>query len=403
MAHRDGLSQWEATVSTHLPHLSRPQAAALAAWSYGIVLAQCCGLATVAAVVAGLRGVRENTGRARLRDWYRAAAEKRGAKRRDVAVEACFAPLLRWVLAWWPPEERRLALALDASSLGDRLVVLAVSVVYRGCAVPVAWAVLPAGRKGAWRPHWARLLDALAGAVPPGWAVLVLADRGRYARWLFQAIVRQGGHPLLRINAGGRVRPAGAGGFAPLRALAPAPGAAWAGRATCFATRDCRLDCTLLARWEEGYADPWLVLTGLAPERAEAAWYGPRGWVEQGFKDLKRGGWQWQRTRMADPDRMARLWLALAVATLWVVSVGGEAEATLPASGFDALPEAHSARRRGRHRPPARLLGCFRRGLLAILVALVQGQPLPPGRFRPEPWPAPPSIARPATALVGLT
>src|SRR2546425_11489666 len=43
--------------------------------------------------------------------------------------------------------------------------------------------------------------------------------------------------------------------------------------------------------------------------------------------------------------RASRLWLAIAVATLWVVSVGGEADATQPVSGLEALPELHIARR----------------------------------------------------------
>ncbi len=45
----------------------------------------------------------------------------------------------------------------------------------------------------------------------------------------------------------------------------------------------------------------------------------------------------------------------------------------------------------GRTRP--RLLSCFRRGALLILAALLQGQPLPLGRFLPEPWPTePPAV-----------
>jgi len=51
-----------------------------------------------------------------------------------------------------------------------------------------------------------------------------------------------------------------------------------------------------------------------------------RTWCEQGFKCTKRGGWQWQQTRMVDPARASRLWLALAVASLWVVTLGSELE-----------------------------------------------------------------------------
>jgi hypothetical protein len=40
-----------------------------------------------------------------------------------------------------------------------------------------------------------------------------------------------------------------------------------------------------------------------------------RTWIECGFKDTKRGGWQWHQTKMKDPERAARLWVAIAVAT----------------------------------------------------------------------------------------
>jgi len=109
-----------------------------------------------------------------------------GHGRREVAVDTCFAPLLSWVLALWPPGDRRLALALDATTLGQRFTVLAISVVYRGCAIPVAWHVVPATAKGRWQPHGERLLRQVGAEVPDDWLVIVLADRGLYARWLFQ-------------------------------------------------------------------------------------------------------------------------------------------------------------------------------------------------------------------------
>ena len=78
-----------------------------------------------------------------------------------------FCPLLRWVITSW--QGTQIALALDATSLGNRFVVLAVSVLYRGCAVPVAWVVLPANCPGAWRPHWLRLLRRLHRVIPRSW------------------------------------------------------------------------------------------------------------------------------------------------------------------------------------------------------------------------------------------
>ena len=57
-----------------------------------------------------------------------------------------------------------------------------------------------------------------------------------------------------------------------------------------------------------------------------------RLWIEGRFKDKKRGGQEWHHTKMRDPRRAGRLWLAMAVAILWVVEVGGAAEAEEEAS-----------------------------------------------------------------------
>jgi hypothetical protein len=167
--------------------------------------------------------------------------------------------------------------------------------------------------------------------------------------------------------------------------LLPSAGAAWAGRVTCFASNP--IECTLLACWGLQYKEPWLILTDLPPELARAAWYGLRSWIEDSFKDLKRDGWQWQNTRMTDPARAARFWLALAVATLWVVSVGGEADANLPASSLELLPPTHIARRTKFRTSQPRILSCFSRGLIAITTALTGQHPIQLGLFFPEPWP----------------
>lgn len=373
-------------VSQHMPHLSKPQAVVLAMWSFGIVMSKSCGLTTVSSFMASLLGQKENTVRQRLREWYRNDEAKKGLQRAELEVTSCFVPLVGWILSWWASDERRLAVVIDASTLGELFVVLAVSLVYRGCAIPVAWVILPATAKGEWKKHWLALFTQLETAIPPDWTVIVLADRGLYAQWLYQEIVRIGWHPFLRLKTGGTYRPKGQAHFRSLALAAPKVGTAWCGLVTCFKTNP--LDCTLLARWDDPHEEPWLIITDLSPEQADVVWYGMRAWIECGFKQTKRAGWQWQYTRMTDPDRASRLWLALAVATLWVVSVGGEAEATLPASGLAELPESHIARQRSPKGFQPRLLSCFRRGILVIMAALLTNQPIPFGRFYPEPWPS---------------
>ncbi len=69
--------------------------------------------------------------------------------------------------------------------------------------------MIGAHAKGSWRPYWEELLARLKGSVPADWQVLVLADRGLYARWLYRAIVACGWHPFLRINLGVKARAQG--------------------------------------------------------------------------------------------------------------------------------------------------------------------------------------------------
>jgi hypothetical protein len=52
----------------------------------------------------------------------------------------------------------------------------------------------------------------------------------------------------------------------------------------------------------------------------------------------KRGGWQWQMTQMTDTDRAARLWPALVLGMVWMVTIGTDLDAGPPAACPD-LPD----------------------------------------------------------------
>ena len=387
MSSQDALSQWKETVSTYLPHLSGPQVLVLAMWSYAMIFARSCGTTLCGAWLAELVGGSEEAWRQRLREWYYDAPDKKGTHRQQIEVRECFAPLFRWVLSWWPAEQKRVALAIDASTLSDRFTVLCISVLYRRCAIPVAWCVLRANAPGEWKPLWLDLLDALAGSVPQDWTVLVMADRGLYARWLYQHIQHLGWHPFLRLNKGGKARPKGQSSFHWLATFAPVHGYVWSGQVRCFTESSSRLDCTLLACWDAEHSEAWLIVTDLPPDEAQVAWYGMRFWIECGFKDSKRGGWDWYYTKMQDPKRAERVWLVMAVATLWVVGVGAEREASQDQRGWDELLAEPDGNRTNKRHRKYRRLSCFSRGLIALTIAVLRGDPLPVGNFVAFDWP----------------
>lgn len=99
-----------------------------------------------------------------LYEWCLDAPDKAGPKRTALDVTICCVPLLGWIVGLWTSDQ--LALMLDATSMGDPFVVLAVCVVYRGCAIPVAWTILPAGKQRAWRREWLRMPRVLRPAIP---------------------------------------------------------------------------------------------------------------------------------------------------------------------------------------------------------------------------------------------
>jgi hypothetical protein len=374
MPHIEELKQWNEIVSTKLPKLSKSMAMVLSLYSLGMIIMQSSGLTTVSQFWAAVYGRPANSFRQRLREWNYESRAKRGKKRQEVVVTEHFADLLAWVLSWWQGEEQ-LALAMDASHLTQRFTVLCISVVYRGCAIPVAWAVVGGSDKGSWRPYWQNLLRQLRPAIPASWTVIVLTDRGLYAKWLFKAIRAQGWHPIMRINAQGYYkRPRHKTWQSLDRLLRPGMGI-WCQQVVCFKNEAGQLACTLLAQWDAAYDEGCLFVTDLPVEQVRDYWYDLRWWIEPGFKDLKRGGLRWEQTKMTDPRRAERLWFVMAVATLRLCAAGTPEQAPYTASAFRIWRPC---------KPPK--LSVFRLGRIQVLAALFRRDSLPVGYFAPHDW-----------------
>lgn len=88
---------------------------------------------------------------------------------------------------------------------------------------------------------------------------------------------------------------------------------------------------------------------------------------------------------MNDPDRAERLWMAIAIATWWLLSIGGEAEAEADTPLDITEPSVPgAARRRGKR---WRVMGIFQHGWSLIVAALLNHKLLPIKPGRPEAWP----------------
>ena len=283
--------QMQKTIETHLPHLSQPQLTGLvpvsstgqALWVCGAILA---GSACQNAVASALSPWgRWNNLRQYLREWLYDGSDRTSPCQTQLDVTLCFAPLLRWVLAWW--RSGRLALAIDPTLKGDQTTAIVISVLYRSCAIPVAWRIHRATQKGSWMDPTVELLKELAPAVPREMTVIVLCDRGISSPKLWRQIRAQGWHPCMRYRRNITFCADG-GKRLPAQRFVSRPDTAWIGRGTAFSTPAAQRRCTLLVVWYAEQEEPWIILTDLAPDKVGPSWYALRFWIELGFKACPR-------------------------------------------------------------------------------------------------------------------
>ena len=376
------------TIETHLPHLSPAQLSGLVLWVCGAILA---GSACQNAVASALSPWNKwNNLRQYLREWLYDGSDRARPCQTQLDVSLCFAPLLRWVLAWW--NSNSLALAIDPTLKGDQTTAIVISVVYRSCAIPVAWHIRHATQPGSWTDPTVELLRILAPAVPRDMTVIVLCDRGISSPKLWKQIRAQGWHPYMRYRKditfcadGGKRLPA--------RAFVPSPDTAWVGRGTAFGVPSAQRRCTLLAVWYVEQEEPWIILTDLPPEKVGVSWYALRFWIELGFKAIKGLGWQWDKTRRTDPTRISRHWLALSVATLVALAYGTRVEDAndrrIAPGNLRAPPKVLADNHRNPWTRPARTVSVIRHGIDWLRRLILRGYLWTRVWLLPEPWPEP--------------
>src|SRR6516162_798030 len=95
MPHTDAFYDWAQRVQALFPALRPHHRRALAEYSFGLVLARCCGLTSVVAHLAGFLALGAHALRQRLRELYQPAAAQRGCARSEFDYTLCFGPLAR--------------------------------------------------------------------------------------------------------------------------------------------------------------------------------------------------------------------------------------------------------------------------------------------------------------------
>lgn len=230
-------------------------------------------------------------------------------------------PVARHLLSWLAKRQGRLVITMDRSLIRNDFNFLYVAVAFGRRALTLGWVRLDhtgssdlAAQK--------RLLCWLSRCLPKGAEVWIVADREfhsiQLARWIDEALSCRF---ALRIKAGTYVEVGGRfeqAGRLVRRGQRRVIENVVVTKAR--AARDHRV--TLLALWDESEPEPWLLISNVTSGDAIESAYRERFWIEEMFSDHKSRGFNLERTRIEDPDRIERLLVALTLSYLWVMEIG---------------------------------------------------------------------------------
>jgi len=303
--------QWAKVLHSRFPTLGYWQIVTLALFSLGVVLARSCQIMLVAEEL-GFIGKADTVGK-RL---------KRFLSNNRLEIDRIFPYWIEWVLSSYSGNE--FDFLVDETKLGNRMGIMMVSLAYRQRAIPLIWRCYKANDKDAYPEEGQvqMILDMLKQIkpyIPAGCRYRIQADQGiGNSSTLMRQLDKAGWIYLFRVKETSMFTSLGGFRFR-LRDIAE-QGRQGNAQGWLF-TRSYRLvRGTLHVIWAEGYDQCWFLFTN--DPLLSGHVYARRFWQEEGFRDLKSGGWRWDDSFIRDPEHMQRLILVLALAYAWIATLG---------------------------------------------------------------------------------
>jgi hypothetical protein len=216
-----------------------------------------------------------------------------------------------------------LRLIVDGSKVGFGHQLLLVAVAYRKRAIPLVWTWVKSqrGHSSAWKQM--ALLKHVHELIPAGSQVIVVGDSEFGAvevqkllkKWHWKYVLRQKGSALVK-RKGQRT-------WQRLDQLVSQPGQRlWL--EACYLTAKHVYRVNLLAVWQPGEEDPWLLATNLSDPQTVLKAYRMRMWIEETFGDLKGNGFDLENTHLRNFLRLSVLTLAAILLYVWLLAFGSQ-------------------------------------------------------------------------------
>ena len=238
-----------------------------------------------------------------------------------VRVREWYAPIAQTLLQSVVRNVGEIRLLTDGTKVGFGHQLLMISVAYRRRALPIAWTWIKASRGHSSAITQLALLGYVHRLIPHGSRVLLAGDSEFGAIPVLQQLEAWGWFYVLRQKASNQVKTKTGQAWQDFGQLVQRPSQnVWCDEAEL--TRKYAHPTNLLAYWQVGEAEPWLLATNLPHRRIALQAYGRRMWTEEMFGDLKGHGFDLESTHLQHISRLSRLTLAVVLLYVWVISIG---------------------------------------------------------------------------------
>lgn len=358
------LYQWEDEIANHLPSLNSWQVANVALFSYGVVQAESSQQLQICRCLTAY-GQRDSLIR-RLQRFL----SNDNLKVSQVCREWC-----QWI---WKAlgEPAQLTLLVDETKLSSHLGIMMVGLAYEKRCIPLAWhcyEVTNYPRCGQVGLIF-NLLMYVKKALPITVDALVLADRGigtspRLCRLIAEVL---NWRYLFRVTCQTKIVTDETDYTI---AQQVQPGEIWYAQGKIFKSRG-KIPAYACAIWSIGYDEPWALVTN--DPALTGFEYAERNWQEQGFRDIKSGGWHWDKSHVWMPQHARRLLVLLVIAYGWIVALGSFVFVTQQQSRPKTFADGHQERRYSIFREGLFYWDAMLTGHQAIRVLLIFHQLKPP-------------------------
>jgi len=296
-------------------------------WQAGVRLNDLRNFKTLCWAIVGLI----TSGTVHLSIWslYRPGKVKASSKERQfsrwlhndkIKANEVYRELANLAFIDWQDEKAELA--LDPTMLWNKCAVVRVSIIYRGRSLPLCWVVLEQKSATVAFIKYEMILREAAQLLPSGCKVTLLADRGFNDVELMKLCTELGWHFVIRLKGSIVVhRP-----FkrrSKIINLLPRKGEIYLFDSVQITDR--RFGPVYLAighmKTLNGH-EKWALVSDLPTCIDTFDTYALRFDIEESFLDDKSGGFQVESSQIDDADALSRLFLILAIATLYLVSTG---------------------------------------------------------------------------------